>query len=967
MAEVGGVRTRNAVASRHDLEALFDDAVTGMAVIGLDGRFEAVNGALCRLLGYEQGELIGRRPSEVTHPDDRGRSHEVMDRLLTGRVSADQVHKRYLRRDGTSVSVFRTTTVLRDRMGLPSGLFTQVVDLTPLAEMQSAVRQSESRFRALVAHASDMMLLVDRAGEIAYASPASERVLGYTPTEAIGRSVFHFLRREDLHRARATFGERLARSGLSAPARYRVRHRDGGWRDVEVVSSSLFDDPAVGALVLNVRDVSEQVEYEQRLEAGQRRFQTLVGNSWDIISLHAADGRYLFCSPASVQLGYQPEEMIGVDPFSLIHPDDETAFATFQSVASGERRTATAEYRLRHRDGSWRWLESLLDNRLDDPAIDAVVVTTRDVTLRRRRAAQQEAVAALGSEALKGGPVEVLFQRVPPLLTEILEAAHCFLVRFEEDGRRTVVGTTDAALSARLSGSGPAHAVAAEAVLTRRPALWARHRQEGAGRLPAAAAPHLASAAAVPITPSDGPVGVLAVYSAAPEAFSADDVAFLEAVAHIVSAALSRQIVEEELRHQAVHDRLTGLPNRALLLDRLSRAMGRLGSRQPSLAVLFVDLDDFKLVNDSLGHSVGDAVVAAVAARLEANVRAADTVARFGGDEFVVISEDADETVARDLAERLRVALAEPMEIRGRTISVTASIGFVVTSDGACSLDALMSDADMAMYEAKRAGKDGVAMFAPELRRRATAEMEIVSGIRSGLAAGDFRLYYQPIVEAVGGDLIGVEALVRWEHPTAGLLAPGHFIHYAEHSGLIVPLGEWVLRTACRQSAEWRRAGRRGAVSINVSGVQLTGSDIVDSVRRALHDTGADPADISLEVTESAVMSDVERAEVALRQLRDIGVHVGMDDFGTGWSSLSQLARLPFDFVKIDRSFVRDLDRDERTAAMLQSMVALCDALDLSVVVEGVETAEQLGHLRRLGVRMVQGYLLGRPAPVAGV
>ena len=964
MAQEGGLRTLSAVRYRHDLVALFDDAVTGMAVIGLDGRFEAVNRALCRLLGYSEAELVGRRPVDITHPEEQGRSHEVMDNLLSGAVTADQVHKRYLRRDGSSVSVMRTTTVLRDRMGMPSGLFTQVVDLTPVTEMQDAVRQSESRFRALVAHASEMMLLVDRAGMILYASPASERVLGYTPEEAVGQRVFDFLHREDLRRARTTFMERVSRSGLSDPVRYGVRHRDGSWRQVEVVSSSLFDDPAVGALVLNVRDVSEQVEYEQRLEAGQRRFQTLVGNSWDMISLHGADGRYLFCSPASIQLGYRSEELIGADPFALIHPADETAARTFFAVASGELRSATAEYRFRHRDGSWRWLESLLENHLDDPAIDAIVVTTRDITLSRRRAAQQEAVAALGSEALKGGPVEVLFERIPALLSEILEATHCLLARFEPGGRRTVLGSTDALLAARLCGTGTDCPVAAEAVVQLHPARWERQQP---GSQPVGTGPDIASAAAVPITPSDGQVGVLAVYSTSPEAFSADDVAFLEAVAHILSAALSRRSVEEELRHQAVHDRLTGLPNRALLLDRLSRAMGRLGARRPSLAVLFVDLDDFKLVNDSLGHSVGDAVVAAVAARLEASVRAADTVARFGGDEFVVICEDTDEDAARELAERLRVAVATPMEIGGRTIAATASIGFVVTTDGAASLDALMSDADMAMYEAKRAGKDGVAVFAPELRRRATTEMEIVSGIRTGLAAGEFQLYYQPIVETAGAEPIGFEALVRWQHPTAGLLAPGSFIDYAEQSGLIIPLGEWVLRTACRQSADWRRSGRKASVSINVSGVQLTGSDIVDTVRRALVDTGACPSDISLEVTESAVMSDLDRAEAALRRLRDLGVHVGMDDFGTGWSSLSQLARLPFDFVKIDRSFVRDLDRDDRTAAMLQSMVALCEALELQVVVEGVETEHQLAHLRSIGVGLVQGYLLGRPAPVTGL
>lgn len=946
---------------RLQFDTMFREAVTGMAVIGLDGRYKSVNDALCRLLGYPKEQLLGRRPADITHAGDRQQSISVMARLLSGSISADQAQKRYLRADGSTVYVMRTTTVLRDPTGAPAGLFTQVVDLTGLQDAQESLHQSERRFRALVAHASDLTLLVDGQGRITYSSPSSLRVLGYVPEELEGLSCFDFLHPDDLIRARASFGRHLATTGPSDPVTYQVRHRDRSWRQVEVMTTNLFSDPAVDALVLNIRDITEQAAYQARIEASERRFRALVGNSWDIISLHDIDGRYLYCSPAVAQLGYDPDELTGTDPYSLIHADDSPVRNVFRELAAGAGRSATYEYRVRHRDGSWRWVESVGESRLDDPAIAAVVVTTRDVTLRRQRATQQGAVAALGAEALKGGPVEGLLERIPRMVSEALDVPHCMLVRFESCDSWAVVGTTTPEISDRLFSPGAACTVAVEAVVRRR-SVVCNDSQAAGGRHPGLGPMALTSAVAVPVRPAGGPAGVLSVYSPAARVFSGDDVAFLESVANILATALSRRQIEDELRSQAVHDSLTGLRNRVLLLDRLGLALKKLERSPGSVAVLFVDVDNFKLVNDSLGHSVGDSVVAAVASRLSGAVRATDTVARFGGDEFVIIVDDTDQESARSLAQRLREEASAPIHLGAGPISVTVSIGFVVTADPTSSPEALLADADMAMYDAKQAGKDSIAAFVPELRKRTVEQMETVSGIRRGIRDREFRVFYQPIVDLASRSVAGHEALIRWEHPTAGLLTPDHFIDYAEESGLIVALGEFVLRTACEQSVRWKQAGAPSHVSVNVSGVQLTATDMVSIVRAAVEDSGAVPTDISLEVTESAVMSDLERARITLEGLRALGIHLGMDDFGTGWSSLSHLANLPFDFIKIDRSFVRDLRQEGRPAAMLESMLALCGALRLRVVVEGVETPWQLEQLTRLDVRFVQGFLFGRPA-----
>ena len=952
-----------------DLAALFDDAVIGMAVVGLDGRFEAVNPALCRLLGYDEADLLGRHATDVTHPDDRPRSGTTLAGFVSGTLATDQVHKRYVRADGSVMSAVRTSNVIRDADGSPRGLVAQIVDVTALIDMQDAISRSEQRFKALVAHASDLILLVDADGRIRYASPGVGRVLGYRPAEEEGRSVFDLVHPDDQPRAQRLFTQHSSTPGAAAPVSYRVRHHDGSWREVEVVATNLFDDPSVAGLVLNVRDVTEQNEYRRQLQAGERRFHALVANAWDIISLHDAAGRYLFVSPAVSRLGYRPEQLVDTDPFERVHPDDQRAvLEVFRLMARGEQQVFTAEYRFRHGDGSWRWLESIAERRDDDGSVGTVVVT-RDVTVARRRAHQQQVVAELGQEALRGGPVDELMAKIPAVVAEALAVPHCHLVRFEPDATRTVVASTDS--DRRRQAGGDADCPVCTEVHERgRPVFW---QQDGAdpghgrrdsdtagGRDDTAGG--CAAAAAVPVEPAAGPRGALAVCTPQAGGLGPDDLSFLETVASVLAAALSRRRVEVELRRQAVHDRLTDLPNRTLLEDRLRTALARLGRRGGAVAVCFVDVDDFKLINDSLGHSVGDAVVAAVAERLKAAVRSPDTVARFGGDEFVVVSESSDPADARLLAERLRQTVAAPLTVEAGTVALTASIGCATTADPTTSPDGLFADADMAMYEAKRTGKNRVALFTPALRRRTTDQLQAVSGIRRGLDAAEFCLYYQPVHSLAGGDVVGYEALVRWQHPTAGLLLPDQFLDHAETSGLIVPLGAWVLRTACAQSAAWRRAGRPAKVSVNVSGRQLTDGDVVAEVAAALSYGGADPDDISLEVTERGLISD-RRARRTLDALHELGVHLGLDDFGTGWSSLSQLARLPFDFVKIDRSFVRDLRRDERTAALLESIVGLCATLGLHVIVEGVETSSQLDQLKQLDVRLVQGFLLGRPVP----
>ncbi len=958
------------------LGSAFHDAVTGMAVVGLDGRFARVNRALCAMLGRSEAELVGMRPLDVTHPDDQPVAEATMRALLDGRLPAHEVRKRYVRPDGTVVVGLRTTTVLRDGTGAVRGLFSQVIDVTATTAAEEALERSERRFRALVAHATELTVLLDRGGSITYVSPASTRLLGHDPEQCTGRPARDFLHPDDLERALAAFDVHPARRRPAGPVEMRVRHRDGSWHTVEVVATDLFDDPDVAAMVLNVRDISDERHYQAQLAASEQRLRALVGSAWDIITLHGRDGRCLYVSPAvTALLGYDPDDLVGLHPTDLIHPDDLGNAAAYQEALATTAPGAAFQYRFRTKAGSWRWLESTAHNRLDDPAIGGVVVVTRDVSARRRRAAQQDAVAALGRHALQGGSLQVLFDRAVTLVAEALDVPHSTVLRADRTGAGTAAETTLTAVARygppmipgpfAITVDGRPVSTAARALLEGRAQVWdGEHDGELAGLHPALRQAGLRSGAATVIAGGPpGPFGALAVYATAPDAFSCDDLSFLESTANVLAAAIARWRMEEELRRRALHDELTGLPNRVLLLDRLAAALTRLARRPGSVAAIFVDADDLKLVNDSLGHAAGDQVVRAVADRVRAAVRPSDTVARFGGDEIAILCDETDAAEARQIADRLRAALQEPVDLGGTSVVVTVSMGIAVTTDPACTPDDLLAEADTAMYAAKRAGKDRAATFDVRMRNAVTEQLDTASGLRQAVSGEELRLFYQPVVDATTGAVVGGEALVRWQHPRRGLLGPGTFIEQAEASGLIVAVGGWVMRTACRQVANWGAGGFGGNVSINVSARQLAEPGIVDEVCRAIEAAGAEPSKVLIEVTESAVMSDLRRSAAVIEQLGSLGVRVGIDDFGTGYSSLSYLADLPFDFLKIDRSFIARLDRDRRAAALLETLASLCQSLELTAIAEGVETEEQLQRVRSVGIPFIQGFLFGRPVP----
>lgn len=424
---------------------------------------------------------------------------------------------------------------------------------------------------------------------------------------------------------------------------------------------------------------------------------------------------------------------------------------------------------------------------------------------------------------------------------------------------------------------------------------------------------------------------------------------------------------EDELLHQASHDSLTGLPNRALLRDRIEQAIAKARREGSQMAVVFVDLDHFKLINDSLGHHVGDRLLLEVAARLTQCVRSHDSVARQGGDEFVlVLAEQHGDHDILSIVNRLLESISQPWMDGGQEYGLSCSIGVSCYPQHGEDPDTLLRCADAAMYKAKASGRNTYHLYTSELNDAISERLELENNLRHALERDEFRVYYQPRIGTASGRIIGAEALIRWEGPGKGLVSPDRFIPIAEETGLIVPIGQWILQEACRQNSAWQRAGLPPiTVSVNLSPIQFRHAGLVKSVASALERANLSPAFLELELTESFVMHDAERINGAMQSLKALGVDISVDDFGTGYSSLSYLKRFPVDRLKVDKSFVRDIDTDPDDAAIVRAIITLGHSLNLKVVAEGVETQAQLTFLQQHGCDELQGYFFSRPIPAS--
>jgi diguanylate cyclase (GGDEF)-like protein/PAS domain S-box-containing protein len=689
-----------------------------------------------------------------------------------------------------------------------------------------------------------------------------------------------------------------------------------------------------------------------------------------------ANGTCLVVNAAAAELlGRDAAAVAGLPLRELVDPADrEETAAHFAALVAGGAPGLPLELCLAPPDGAEvRIAASLLRDDRGRPEfcfaqfVDLSAHRRAEARLRRR-VAQQSAIAALGRRAIAGDhDVDALMDAAVHLVADTLGVEHaCILERpAGESDLIIVAGAGGLTLGRRVP---IASSAAGRVMLDRRPLVVPDILDDAVLAAGPSIELGLRSAASVPIGLAERPLGVLGAYTSRPRAFTDDDVHFLSSAANVIAEAMRRERVDAQLRHQALHDPVTGLPNRALLTDRLARALA--GSRRAGgqVGVCFVDLDDFKILNDSLGHHAGDEVLREVGRRLGAAVRQVDTVARFGGDEFVVVAHAlAGEDGAARLAETLLEALRAPFQVAGGEHFIGASLGLsLAPAGGGVDSAELQRDADTAMYEAKSRGRGTYVILDEGMRRRAQQRLTSEQDLRRAIAAGELRVLLQPLFRLQDETIHGAEALVRWQHPERGLLTPSDFLEVAQQSGLIVPIGEWVLREACSHAAELRaRCDGDFLLTVNVSPRQLADPGFRDLVAEVLAESGLPPQQLGLEITEQTLIRDHDEASARLSALKELGVMLLLDDFGTGFSSLSHLKRFPIDAVKIDRTFVSGLaDAGGDDLPIVSAILAMSWAMGKLVIPEGVETAGQADQLRRLGCRVAQGYHFARPMPV---
>ena len=646
------------------------------------------------------------------------------------------------------------------------------------------------------------------------------------------------------------------------------------------------------------------------------------GSSWDV----NARFEQLLCYAESTLA----DQFASLD--ELIHPDDRLRVRSELAAARGRKGQVQLEYRLRRADGEYVWVqdEAVLGR---DGRTGYLLDITRHVTAMEELRVSEERF-------------RTLLLNIPGAMYRCAAKSN-WDMEFISDNIETISGypASDFIESRVRTFASVIHPEDRQAVelgvdeaLGRREPFILEYR----------------------ITRADGRVAW--VYEKGQGVFGPDgEVLWLDGAIFDIT---ERKLLQQELARQAFYDSLTGLANRALFDDRMQHALAHADRRGHRLAVLLLDLDGFKLINDSLGHQAGDQVLVMVAQRIEACCRLSDTVARLGGDEFAVLLEEGvNEQAAKSVAGRVLGILREPFLIQGREMTVGGSIGIAMHEGSAASTDDLLRDADAAMYCAKNRGRDRYEMFEPSMHTRALNLFELNTDLQKGLDQDQFVVHYQPILDLAGEELQGVEALVRWQHPERGLLAPDEFIPVAEQSGLIVPLGVWVLREACRQVRAWWEAfpEQELSLSVNLSPRQLYEPDLVAQVRAVLEETGFDPAGLILEITEGALLQGVEETKRKLADLKALGVRLAIDDFGNGSTTLAYLGEFPVDILKIDRSFIRGMSDNPEGRILVQAILDLARALRLDAVAEGIEMQEQRMELLTSGCASGQGFFFAEP------
>lgn len=905
---------------------LYEFAPISYFTLTREGMISEVNLTGAALLGVERKNLLHRRFARFVMPEDRGRWQQNF--MSTVQHGEKQSCELALRRDDGSLFHARLDTLGRKAKDDSPLVCITLVDISERKRSTDRLRENEAKLRAMLDAIPDLIFVQDRDGTYLECHTSSSELLLVPPEFFLGKNMRDVLPKHVLNLVSAKF-ELAFRTGALQRCEYALDLPSG----VHFFEARLVAYES-NRIVSIVSDITERKQGEIKLRESEDRYRRILQTSIDGFSATSCDGRFLDVNAAYCQMiGYGREELLNmrISDLESMESPEETARHIQELVGKGYCRFET---RHRRKDGQVLEIEI---SAVYQPGADGgcCFAFLRDIT-ESKRAEEELRIAAIAFESQAG----VMVTDAKGVIVRVNRA----FTRLTGYSAEEAVGQTSALLKSGRHD------------LAFYQGMWETLKQKGywQGQMWNRRKNGKIYAEWLTIT-----------------AVTATDGRITHYVGTFSDITQNRE-AEAEIHRLAYYDPLTQLPNRRLLQDRLGQALAATARSGHCGAILFLDLDNFKTLNDTRGHDVGDLLLAEVAQRLHACVRGGDTVARLGGDEFVVLLEDlsgeAEEAAAQAklVGDKIQESIAQPYLLKGCDYHCTTSIGISLFRDSNVTVEELLKHADLAMYQSKNAGRNTLRFFDPAMQAALDERSALEADLRLALMHRQLRLYYQPQMESTCG-LVGAEALLRWVHPERGLVAPGEFIPLAEETGLILPIGLWVLETACAQLKKWEDNPhtRELRLSVNVSARQFRQPDFVAQVQQVLLEAGADPTRLKIELTESLVLDNVSDTIIKMQALKAIGVGFSMDDFGTGYSSLSYLTRLPLDQLKIDRSFIRDFGSDPNGATIVQTIIIMGKTLGLNVIAEGVETEAQREFLDRNGCHTFQGYLFSRPVPLA--
>ena len=903
----------------------------------LQGNFTSLNKVGEVITGYTQAEFCKMKFADVVAPEHLENARQKFAQKIISHIPTTY-ELEIITKSGQNIALALSNRVIF-KAGEAIGVQGIGRDITDHKLAEKTLRESEARYRVVTESASDAILTIDRESTILFVNSAAEKIFGYTVDEMLGNKL-SMLMPEAMRDAHAAGMKRFQETNKRQISWRDVElpglHKDGREVPLEITFGEINSD-GKHLFTAVIRDITERKQARKELQSNLSLLTSTFEATADGILVVNRDNKIVTYNQRFIEIWQIPDGIIDS------RDNAKTVNYVLAQLSNVDDFVNTTKDLTQHpeinnldivefKDG--KIFERYSHPQMLDGEVIGRVVSFRDITARKRAEnalLESERYLRTLLENINEGLVQVNVNDV----IEFVNDRFCEMVGFE---REELLGKITFDMLLDEEGRKLLEAVN-------------RQRQEGISgqyemRLKKESGEMLwVLIGGSPIVNADGEMtGTLGVFTDITE----------------------RKRAEEQLLHDAFHDGLTGLANRALFMDHLRMTIERGKSRHSNpYAVLFLDFDRFKVVNDSLGHAEGDQLLHQIARRLESSTRTGDLVARLGGDEFVILlSEMLAEGDAVQVAERIQKDLKKPFTLSSSEIFISASIGVALSNAGHKRAEDMVRDADIAMYRAKAGGKAQYRVFDRAMHEYATSQLQLETEMRQAIEYGEFQLHYQPIISLDTETLVGFEALVRWQHPTRGMIPPLEFIGAAEENGLILPLGNWILQESCRQLRRWQDdnpAASHLSVSVNLSCKQFLQIDLAEQIAAALGKSGLDPHCLKLEITESYIMETSETAVRIMNRLRSLGVGISLDDFGTGYSSLSYLHRLPVDYLKVDRSFVSQMTDSQENREIVRTIIKLAQNLKMKTIAEGIETADQLAHLKNLHCEYGQGYFFSKP------